>query len=648
MSPGAPSATSEPTRFCPLCDARLDAEICPTDHVSTVRLERHPTEPDDAAVGRVVGGRYRLERKVGEGAVGRVYAATQLSLGREVAIKLLHPRHVADRTQVRRFYGEARAATRLTSRHIVKVLDFGVDDDSGSPWIALELLSGETLERWLARAGPLRPRDAARVFAQVARALVDAAGQGIVHRDLKPSNVMRVETGDGAELFAVTDFGVAKDLLAAPGETLTAQGVAVGTPAYMAPEQVTGERVDARADVYALGCMLFEALTGRRPFGSDERASVMSAHLLTAAPPLPDPLPSGERAPPELAALVARMLAKAPSDRPRDAREVLTTLERVASRAPAPAPAPAPVPVPAPPPPLAHEGVLRRLWSWIGRRPLSPEEKLRRTARARFRRWRLHKRLYLSVMAGLVAINLVVSMMDGELIPWSLIPAAAWGIVLMMHGLGYKSWLEDNAPALAAAGIAPEPARPALTSTRTTRPPSIWPALLERCRRAVTTAEQSLRDVDTRSGGGSDARAQLRAGLADIERIARGGARLEAALAETTAARGEDDELAAVEASLAATRDPRLRAAYEKNRELLVARRERVELLQAEHARLRATVEGFALAAENIRLDAARIRAPRVEPGALSLDEPLRRLDAEVEVLAEVEAELARLDADLS
>jgi len=324
-----------PTRFCPICELRLDGPVCPTDGVPTVRADFDRVDAADDALGRVIAGRYKVERLLGQGASGRVYLASELATGRALALKLLQPHHARDRTQVRRFYREARAATRLVGEHVVRVLGFGVDDDTRTPYIALELLEGETLKDRMARDGVLAPRVAAAIGAQIARALVEAAERGIVHRDLKPANILLEARLEGEPRVKVTDFGVAKDLMRGDTDTLTAEGAAVGTPAYMAPEQVSGAEVGPRADLYALGCVLYETLTGSPPFESGARAELYVDHLLTPAPPLPETLPSGEATPPDLARLVARLLEKNAVDRPASAGEVAKSLEAIAVGAPA-------------------------------------------------------------------------------------------------------------------------------------------------------------------------------------------------------------------------------------------------------------------------------------------------------------------------
>lgn len=310
--------------------------MCPTDGVPTVRADFDRGDGADATLGRIVAGRFRVERLLGQGGSGRVYRAVQLSIERPVALKLLQSHHARDRVQVRRFYREARAATRLTGTHVVRVYDFGVDDETRTPFIAMELLEGATLRELIAARGPLPWRTAAAFGTQIAQALIEAGEAGIVHRDLKPANIMCGDVSAhadlGASVLKVMDFGVAKDLGQGDTDTLTAQGVAVGTPAYMAPEQVSGGLVEPRTDLYALGCILFELVTGRPPFDSDARAELYVDHLLKAAPALPAKVGDDE-IPASLIRLVAQLLEKSPADRPADARSVAAQLAAIAAGA---------------------------------------------------------------------------------------------------------------------------------------------------------------------------------------------------------------------------------------------------------------------------------------------------------------------------
>lgn len=323
------TATSTPGRLCPICGAETDAAVCPTDDVPTIRADLGEPRPDEA-LGAVIAGRFRVDRLIGEGASGRVYAATQLSVGRSVALKLLQHHRRPDRNEIRRFYREARAATRLASEHVVRVFDFGVDDIQQVPFIAMELIEGETLRDLLLRERALVPGLVAALGAQIASALAEAAEAQLVHRDLKPANILVRSDPHAGLRVKVGDFGVAKDLAREDTESLTAHGAAIGTPGYMSPEQLSGKPVGPASDLYALGCILFEALTGARPFIGEGRAALMMDHLLSPPPPLPDPLPSGASAPTAFAELIGALLAKDPGVRPASAREVARRLAAMA------------------------------------------------------------------------------------------------------------------------------------------------------------------------------------------------------------------------------------------------------------------------------------------------------------------------------
>ena len=277
--------------------------------------------PDPTAAGEVApassftvgGGRYRVERLVGEGARKRVYCATDVRLGREVALAIVKTEGLdsAGRERVAR---EARAMARLGDHpHIVTVFDVGDDDDQ--PYIVSQLMPGgsvaELLERSTDRRVPVE--DALRITAEVADALDHAHRHGVVHRDLKPANVWRAVDGS----VRLGDFGLAATT---DQSRLTLDGLVVGTVAYLAPEQAVGRAPDARSDLYSLGAMLYELLSGRPPFLGDDAVTVISQHLNTAAV-----APSWHNAAvsPALDALVMRMLAKDPKERPESARAVI-------------------------------------------------------------------------------------------------------------------------------------------------------------------------------------------------------------------------------------------------------------------------------------------------------------------------------------
>jgi serine/threonine-protein kinase len=249
--------------------------------------------------------------------MGEVYRAVHLELGRAFALKLMHPKLSADAGFVERFRREAMTASRLGHPNIVDIVDSG-RAESGQFYFVMELLDGRTLTAIIA-GGPTPLPLALELTTQIARALEVAHRAGVVHRDLKPDNVIVLErpTGPVAKL---VDFGIAKVVMPSPDMKQTTHGVIMGTPQYMAPEQAAGIALDARADLYALGLILYELLTGQPPLTGETAALVMSAHISRPAPELPSRFPA------PLRQLVAQMLAKRPGDRPTSMTEVLARL----------------------------------------------------------------------------------------------------------------------------------------------------------------------------------------------------------------------------------------------------------------------------------------------------------------------------------
>jgi len=257
-------------------------------------------------------GQYRLIRKIGEGGMGAVFLGEHLLVGRRAAIKVLQPELSTRRDVVGRSFNVAGALTAISDPGIVQMFDFGFHD--GSAYIVMELLEGETLHQRLARVTALWPLEALRITRQVAGSLAAAHTRGIVHRDLKPENVFMVRDPEtaGGERAKVLDFGIAK-LGHESNRSLTMTGTLLGTPVYMSPEQCRGSgEIDARADIYSLGCVLFHVLAGRPPFDAEGMGELISAHLREPPPP---PSAFANALPPELDALVLRCLAKSPDQR---------------------------------------------------------------------------------------------------------------------------------------------------------------------------------------------------------------------------------------------------------------------------------------------------------------------------------------------
>lgn len=297
----------------------------------------------------VVGGRFRCVALLGEGGAARVYLAERLDGEGRAAIKLLRPE--GDPKAAARLEVEGRVLARLDHPHIVRLIDSGRTAE-GRPYLALAHLGGGSLGDRLAR-GRLSAPTAVAVARAVASALACAHRAGIVHRDVKPDNVLFDEAGRPC----LTDFGVAR---AAPGtldEQLTAPGTRLGTPDYMAPEQAFARPIDARADLYALGALLYEMLTGHRPFVADCHRALYVAHEMSVPRRLRSICPDCV-VPPDLEALVLRLLSKAPIARPASADDVLARLDRLAAALPAPHDAPALLPRTPRRPPTDHDAPL--------------------------------------------------------------------------------------------------------------------------------------------------------------------------------------------------------------------------------------------------------------------------------------------------
>ena len=281
----------------------------------------------DSLNGRLIAGRYRLDRLIASGGMAQVWEATDRTLVRKVAVKLLHPHLAADDSFVERFRREAVAAARLSHAAIVSIYDTCSDGDVEA--IVMELVHGSTLRDYLNEHGALEPGQAVAILAEVADALDTAHRSGVVHRDIKPANILL--STDGRVL--VADFGIAK-----AGDDLTATNTTLGTAKYLAPEQVEGGPVDARTDVYALGVVLYEALCGRPPFSADTEAATALARLYQA-PMRPRNVRAGIPRP--LEDVTMRALARIPDQRFPSAAAFRAALLAAGRDAPAPPVVPA-------------------------------------------------------------------------------------------------------------------------------------------------------------------------------------------------------------------------------------------------------------------------------------------------------------------
>ncbi len=305
---------------------QLDEKI--RAHLDKVEAKKDPL------IGQMVGGRFLVLKKIGAGGMGSVYRARQEGMDRDVAIKVLLADLTQNDTVLRRFTLEALAVSRLRHPNTIQIFDYGQTPD-GNPYIAMEMLEGLTLYDLLRKERPLPIRRAMRIMAQVAASLSEAHSKEIVHRDLKPENIFLVQVGDNADFVKVLDFGVAKlrDHKSDQG-TLTQAGSIFGTPRYMSPEQCSAQPVDLRSDLYTLGVILYEMITGQAPFVSDQALSLLLAHVND--PPRPPSAATDKQViPAEVEDLVLRLLEKLPENRLSSAGELAKRCEELAAQLPA-------------------------------------------------------------------------------------------------------------------------------------------------------------------------------------------------------------------------------------------------------------------------------------------------------------------------
>jgi serine/threonine-protein kinase len=281
----------------------------------------------DPLIGRVVNDRYRITSMIARGGMGKVYRAEQAPLGREVALKVLNPNYQGDNDPEfhKRFFLEASICAKLTHPNTVTIFDYGRTDDD-IYYIAMELLEGRTLHRALRDETTLPPQRVLHIARQVCRSLREAHSMGVIHRDLKPANIYLVRHGDENDFAKVLDFGLVKDI-GEGGEELTQTGLFMGSPKYMSPEQIRGEKVDGRCDIYALGVIMYEMLTGKVPFDRPNSVNILMAHVHEAVPAMTELNPNLQvtRA---IEDVVMKAMAKKPEDRYASMDEFLVALKQ--------------------------------------------------------------------------------------------------------------------------------------------------------------------------------------------------------------------------------------------------------------------------------------------------------------------------------
>ena len=329
----APRATA-----CPECRQffAADARFCPFDG-SSLQPATGYDPSRDPLIGQVIDGRYKVEAVLGEGGMGTVYRVVHTSLGRQLALKALRRDLAEDPDLAARFVREAKAAGAIAHPNIVQISDFG-SLSSGQPYFVMEFLTGVSLRQMLLSGEKLAPKRVLSMVDSVAEALAMAHDAGIIQRDVKPDNILIQRNPSGRDVVKVLDFGLAR---VAGASRLTRKGIVFGTPHYMSPEQATGEVLDQRSDIYSLGVVLYELITGKVPFEADTYMGVLTKHIYVQPVP-PTRFAGGE----ELAQfenVVMRCLRKDPKERYGSMAEVLEDLHAVGNRPRAgslPAPSP--------------------------------------------------------------------------------------------------------------------------------------------------------------------------------------------------------------------------------------------------------------------------------------------------------------------
>jgi serine/threonine protein kinase len=315
-------------KVCPVCSTEYPANerFCPRDGTA-LRTQGGAAD----LVGTVIAERYHVLKKLGEGGMGQVYLAEHVKMGRKSAVKVMNPGMVQNVDAISRFNREASNASRINHPNVAGIYDFG--ESEGLIYLAMEFVEGQPLTDIIKHHGALPPMRASEIARQTAEGLTVAHDMGIVHRDLKPDNIMIAKGRNGADLVKVVDFGIAK-AAASDEQKVTKTGMVVGTPEYMSPEQLSGDPLDARSDIYALGLMTFNMLTGKLPFPGESMQETMIMRLTD------DPRPLGEMKPDvvwpaELQRVMDKALARRADERYRNASEFAHDLVQAIDRMPA-------------------------------------------------------------------------------------------------------------------------------------------------------------------------------------------------------------------------------------------------------------------------------------------------------------------------
>jgi predicted Ser/Thr protein kinase len=310
-------------KVCPHCGTEYEtaARFCPADGTAL------RPKGSDSLIGSVLAERYHILKRIGEGGMGRVYLGEHVKMNRQCAIKVMSPSLVNDAESASRFAREASSAARIIHPNVAAVFDYGESD--GLVYLVMEYVDGEPLSRMLAREAPFALERAVDLARQIADGLGAAHELGIVHRDLKPDNILVTRTKSGREVAKVVDFGIAKAMQEGAGEALTRTGLVIGTPEFMSPEQLLGDPIDARSDLYALGCILHLMLTAAPAFDAPTREQMIKRRL-SENPPHAQELDPG--IPDSIDRVIVKLLARTPDERYGSAAEVRDALSGAHAR----------------------------------------------------------------------------------------------------------------------------------------------------------------------------------------------------------------------------------------------------------------------------------------------------------------------------
>jgi eukaryotic-like serine/threonine-protein kinase len=310
-------------KACPACNTRYDdnTTYCVRDGNPVVPDVLQPQQP---MIGQLIGERYKIIRKLGEGGMGEVYVAEHIHIEKRVALKLLRPEVLSNQEAVQRFRQEARSASSIGHENIISIDDFGTLAD-GRIYMAMEFLQGAPLNDILSREVVPLPR-ALDILIQTTRGLAAAHAKGITHRDMKPENIY-VTNRDGREVPKILDFGIAKVSGGDTAQNLTVAGTIFGTPFYMAPEQAMGGKMDHRVDIYAMGVILYEVFTGTVPFKAETFMGILTQHITQPpVPPSQQAAQNGRVCPPELENIILKAMKKDAGDRYQTMNELTSAL----------------------------------------------------------------------------------------------------------------------------------------------------------------------------------------------------------------------------------------------------------------------------------------------------------------------------------